>query len=91
MAKIAMSMPMPICMLSGAYMVQPPAGAPPLTKNEPNSISAAGINSQKLKLFMRAKAMSEAPICSGTIQLAKPTKAGMMAPKIMIRPCSVVS
>jgi hypothetical protein len=31
--------------------------------------------------------MSEAPIISGTCQLAKPTKAGMMAPKIMISPC----
>jgi hypothetical protein len=40
---------------------------------------------------MRAKAMSEAPICSGIIQLAKPTKAGMMAPNTMIRPCMVVS
>ncbi len=40
---------------------------------------------------MRAKAMSEAPICSGIIQLAKPTKAGMIAPNTMIRPCMVVS
>jgi hypothetical protein len=40
---------------------------------------------------MRAKAMSEAPICSGIIQLANPTKAGMMAPNTMIRPCMVVS
>ena len=52
---------------------------------------AAGIISQKLKLFMRAKAMSDAPICSGIIQFAKPTKAGMMAPNTMIRPCMVVS
>ena len=35
--------------------------------------------------------MSGAPIISGTCQLAKPTKAGMIAPKIMIRPCIVVS
>ena len=60
-------------------------------KNEPASISAAGISSQKLRLFMRAKAMSAAPICSGIIQFAKPTKAGMMAPNTMIRPCIVVS
>jgi len=52
---------------------------------------AAGIISQKLKLFMRAKAMSEAPICSGSIQFAKPTKAGMIAPNTMIRPCMVVN
>ena len=60
-------------------------------KNEPTIISAAGMSSQKLRLFMRANAMSGAPICSGTIQFAKPTKAGMMAPKTMIRPCIVVS
>jgi hypothetical protein len=40
---------------------------------------------------MRANAMSPAPICSGIIQFAKPTKAGMMAPNTMIRPCMVVS
>ena len=40
---------------------------------------------------MRANAMSGAPICSGTIQFAKPTNAGMIAPKTMIRPCIVVS
>ena len=40
---------------------------------------------------MRAKAMSDAPICSGIIQFAKPTKAGMIAPNTMIRPCMVVS
>ena len=60
-------------------------------KNEPTSISAAGISSQKLRLFMRANAMSGAPICSGTIQFAKPTNAGMIAPNTMIRPCIVVS
>ena len=35
--------------------------------------------------------MSEAPICSGIIQFAKPTKAGMMAPNTMMMPCMVVS
>jgi len=53
-------------------------------------VPAAG-SSQKLQLFMRGKAMSGAPICSGTIQFAKPTKAGMIAPKIMISPCMAVS
>ena len=60
-------------------------------KKEPTIMSEAGIISQKLKLFMRAKAMSDAPICSGIIQLAKPTKAGMIAPNTMISPCMVVS
>ncbi len=49
------------------------------------------MSSQKLRLFMRAKAMSDAPICSGTIQFAKPTKAGMIAPNTMISPCMVVN
>ena len=74
----------PICSDSGAYSVQPAAVAPPGTKNEPTSSSAAGGSSQKLKLFMRANAMSDAPICSGIIQFAKPTKAGMIAPNTMI-------
>ena len=47
--------------------------------------------SQNEKLFIRAKAMSAAPICSGIIQFANPTKPGMMAPNTMIRPCMVVS
>jgi len=42
-------------------------------------------------LFIRAKAMSGAPICSGIIQFAKPTNAGMIAPKTMISPCIEVS
>ena len=44
---------------------------------------------QKLKLLSRGNAMSGAPIISGIIQLAKPTKAGITAPNTMIRPCSV--
>ncbi|MCY1243696.1 hypothetical protein D9M72_567210 [compost metagenome] len=90
-AKMAMSMPGPICTDSGAYRVQPAAVAPPGTRNEPASSSAAGGISQKLKLFMRANAMSDAPICSGIIQLAKPTKAGMIAPNTITRPCMVVN
>ena len=60
-------------------------------KNEPTSMMAAGISSQKLRLFMRANAMSAAPICIGIIQFAKPTNAGMIAPNTMIRPCIVVN
>ena len=91
MAKMAKSMPGPICSDSGAYSVQPAAVAPPGTKNEAVSMMAATGSSQKLKLFMRANAMSEAPICMGIIQFAKPTKAGMMAPNTMMRPCMVVN
>ena len=35
--------------------------------------------------------MSDAPIMIGICQFAKPTKAGMMAPNTMIRPCMVVN
>jgi hypothetical protein len=91
MAKMPASIEGPICRVSGAYSVQPAAGAPPGMKKEPTSSSEAGISSQKLKLFIRAKAMSDAPICSGIIQLAMPTKAGMMAPNTMMMPCMVVN
>ena len=50
-----------------------------------------GGKSQNEKLFIRANAISAAPIWSGIIQLAKPTKAGMIAPNTMIKPCIVVS
>src|SRR5687768_1512045 len=72
MAKMAMSMPTPICVDNGGYKVQPAAVAPPALKKEAISSMAAGGSSQNEKLFMRANAMSEAPTCSGIIQLAKP-------------------
>src|SRR5574337_367980 len=64
-AKMAASSDMGICADSAAYSVQPPAGAPPGMKKVDASMMPAGGSSQKLKLFMRANAMSEAPICSG--------------------------
>ena len=39
---------------------------------------------------MRGSAMSAAPICSGIIQFARPTQAGIMPPKIMTSACMVV-
>ena len=52
----------------------------------------AGTSSQKLMLFMRGKAMSGAPIISGTNQLPKPPIiAGMTMKKTMIRPWAVIS
>ena len=85
-AKIVRSMPGPICVVSGAYIVQPTPAPPPGTRNDATSRIAAGGNSQKLQLFMRGNAMSGAPIIIGICQFAKPTKAGMMAPNTMIRP-----
>ena len=49
-----------------------------------------GTSSQKLMLFMRGKAMSGAPIISGTNQLPNPPIiAGMTTKNTMIRPCAV--
>ena len=45
---------------------------------------------QKLQLLRRGSAMSGAPIIIVTSQLASPTKAGMIAPNTMTRPCMVV-
>ena len=64
----------------------------PPTNSELNSSRNAGTSSQKLMLFMRGKAMSGAPIISGTNQLPNPPiSAGMMKKNTMIRPCAVTS
>jgi hypothetical protein len=48
--------------------------------------------SQNEMLFIRGKAMSGAPIMSGTNQLPKPPMiAGMTMKNTMIRPCAVIS
>ena len=47
-------------------------------------VPAAG-RIQKLRLFIRGRAMSGAPIISGIIQLAMPAAAGITAPKIISR------
>ena len=90
MAKISIGNGSPPCSTSGGYMVQPPAGAPPGTSSVDSSNVNANGSIQKLKLFMRGNAMSGAPICSGIIQLARPTKAGMTAPNIITSACMVV-
>jgi hypothetical protein len=72
-------------------MVQPPPGPSP-TNNDAPSIRKAGTNSQKLMLFMRGKAMSGAPIISGTNQLPKPPIiAGITMKNTMMRPCAVMN
>jgi hypothetical protein len=55
----------------GGYTVQP-VPAPPSTKLEASNNVKAGGNNQKLILFNRGKAMSGAPIKTGTNQLPKP-------------------
>ncbi len=64
--------------------------APSPTKVDPASNAKDGTNNQKLMLLRRGKAMSGAPIISGTIQLPKPPIiAGMIVKKIIISPCAV--
>ncbi len=78
-------------MESGAYMVQPKLGPEP-GKNKvlSNRVNANG-KIQKPQLLMRGNAISGAPIISGIIQFASPTNAGIMTPKIIIKPCMVIS
>ncbi len=95
-AKMVNATESPPCSDSGGYSVQPPAGPPaPMPKN---TFSASGSSStvnangmiQNDQLFIRGSAMSGAPIIIGIIQLARPTKAGMTAPKIITSACMVV-
>ena len=80
----------PVCSTSGGYMVQPLAGAPPGKNNVESSMPNATGSIQNDQLFMRGNAMSGAPICSGIIQFARPTNAGITAPNTMISACMVV-
>src|SRR3546814_5219685 len=54
-----------------------------LFRSVDNSRVKANGRIQNDQLFMRGSAMSGAPICNGIIQLPRPTKAGMIAPKII--------
>ena len=86
--KIAKSTEPPECACmpaKGGYTVHP-VPTPASTRDEDNNKINAGGNNQKLKLFNLGKAISGAPICIGTNQFAKPTKAGMMTPKTIINP-----
>lgn len=70
---------------SGGYNVQP-VPAPTSATLESNSNTNEGINSQKLILFKRGKAISGAPISKGTNQLPKPPIiAGITMKKIIIK------
>ena len=70
----------------------PGAASPTIARsNAEQQQQKDGTSSQKLMLFMRGKAMSGAPIISGTNQLPNPPIiAGMTMKKIMIRPCAVM-
>ncbi len=87
--KISSGKASPVCSTSGGYMVQPLAGAPPGTNRVASRMVKAAGRIQNDQLFMRGSAMSGAPTIMGIIQLARPTKAGITAPKIMINACIV--
>ena len=70
-------------------MVHPPAGAPPSINRVLNNKAKAKGKIQKLILFILGSAISGAPIINGIIQLARPTPAGITAPKIIISACTV--
>ncbi len=81
---------------SGGYTVQPPPkplepGAPS-TKSEMSSRVNEKGSSQNEMLFIRGKAMSGAPIISGTNQLPNPPiSVGMTRKNTMIRPWPVTN
>ena len=65
-ARIHMSMPTPVCWASGLYAVHPLSAAPPSTMKPANMRMPAGGSIQKESALIRGKAMSAAPIWSGT-------------------------
>jgi hypothetical protein len=86
--KIAKSTEPPECAwidANGGYTVQPVPTPASTKEDETNKIKAGG-NNQKLILFKRGKAISQAPINNGTNQLPKPPIAvGMTKKKIMMK------
>jgi hypothetical protein len=78
-----------IMLLNGGYRVQP---VPAPSKNvDPINRNSDHGNNQKLKLFKRGKAISGAPINTGTIQFPNPPiRNGITKKKIIIKPCDVI-
>ena len=69
-------------------------GAPDMALPRLNNVESSRVKAngriQNDQLFMRGKAISGAPTIIGIIQLARPTNAGMTAPKIITSACMVV-
>ena len=90
--KIARSTAPPACPITerGGYTVQP-VPAPLSTRLEVNNKQRAGGNNQKLRLFIRGKAISGALIIRGTSQLPNPPIiVGITKKKIIIKACAVI-
>src|SRR5215471_2329332 len=82
----------PTAVDSVAYAVHPAWGAPSGTKNDTVSVAVAATIVHSETMFSVGKAMSRAPISSGTQKFPKaPIKIGVTAKKIMIVPCMVKS
>src|SRR5665213_284372 len=76
---------------SGTYANQPLAAAPPFVAAPLMTVNAPSKKIQYVNAFSRGKAMSGAPIWSGTKKLASPNANGTTKKKIMAVPCSVKS
>jgi len=77
--------------LKGGYTVQP-VPAPNSTKEEDINKVNEGGKSQKLILFKRGKAISGAPIITGTNKLPKPPiNTGITKKNIIKKACAVIS
>jgi hypothetical protein len=75
----------------GGYTVQPVPTPPSTNDDVTNKINAGG-NNQKLMLFNRGNAISQAPIINGTNQLPKPPIInGITKKKIIINACAVIA
>lgn len=75
----------------GGYTVQPVPAPPPLILPTNNKVKAGGSN-QNLMLFIRGKAISGAPIISGTSQFPNPPIIiGITIKKIIIKACAVTT
>ena len=68
---------------SGEYAVQPLANEPPGARNDAVIMMPAIGSIQNDSAFSRGKAMSGAPIISGSTKFARPAKTGMMKRKII--------
>src|SRR3546814_14932698 len=87
MAKMVNATLAPPCSISGGYIVQPPAGAPPGRNNVPSSMMKADGRNKNDHVFMGGSAMSGAPLCRGVIQLHRPQQGGKIGPQLLNSAC----
>ena len=76
--------PIGIVVDSGAYAVQPAANEPPGARKLNSIMIPASGSSQYDSAFRRGKAMSGAPIISGSTKFARPANTGITNRKIRI-------